>query len=157
MDTIGEFTTTDTIKTLTEKHLNSLLADEYILMNKTITFLCNLIPAPSKEMIEQLYDDLKTNVDKIKQLLKARKAVSNLSITSFLTNTGLQTDIKSTSPIPAFEMLIADHDFIQKSITGYINEPEEHGDDVIQELVAMNKIHTTIKGRLRFYLRSLTN
>ena len=155
MNTTNEPFVTYRLNTSLANQLNPLLADEYILMNKTVTFLLNMNSTPPKEMVEQVYDELKKNVSEVKQVLQSKLDGVTLSIDDFINNTRLQTHSKFTSQVALFELLIADHHFIVSNLNAIINGP--HEDDIASVMTGIKNRHLTIAERLRFYLQQTFN
>lgn len=155
MNFINEPFANQHLKTSLANQLKPLLADEYILMNKTVTFLLNMQSTPAKEMVEQVYDELKKNVSEVKLILQNIMAGLTISIDDFIANTRLQTHSKFTSQVALFELLIADHHFIVTKLNAVIKEP--HEEEIVQVITGIKNRHITIADRLRFYLQQTFN
>lgn len=94
------------------QHLDELLADEYVLMNKTVNLLLCLPIVPEQEVPETVYDELKKNVRDITAFLKAQALSINLSINNLLEKTRLISTPALTGCYAWFQHIIADHHFI---------------------------------------------
>lgn len=106
-----------TIPLFIHRHLDHLLADEYVLMNKTVNLLLSLPIVPAKEVPEKLYDELKKNVKEITVFLKANHQPVNISINNFLEKTRL-TPLPNTSGWYAgFQLLQHDHQYLINRIS----------------------------------------
>ena len=94
------------------QHLDELLADEYVLMNKTVNLLLCLPIVPGQDVPEKIYDELKKNVKDITAFLKAQALSINLSINNFLEKTRLISSPPLTGCFEWFQHIISDHHFI---------------------------------------------
>lgn len=94
------------------RHFNELLADEYVLMNKTVNLLLCLPIVPEPKFPEAIYDELKKNIKEITAFLKSQELPIQLSINNFLEQTRLASSPAITSCAAWFNHIISDHQFI---------------------------------------------
>ncbi|MCY7420820.1 MAG: hypothetical protein LH478_03645 [Chitinophagaceae bacterium] len=131
-------------------HLDELLADEYVLMNKTVNLLLCLPIVPEKEVPEMVYDQLKKNVKDITTFIKANALSINLSINNFLEKTRLSSTPTLNGCYAWFQHIIADHQFIISRIDEVLSFLQNE-DEVYHFFKQIRERHTAISGFLNHY------
>lgn len=116
-----EETTLSTLPNYLHRHLDELLADEYVLMNKTVNLLLSLAIVPEPEVPEKVYDELKKNIKDITSFLKSHELPFQLSINNFLEKTRLTSTPVLTSSAAWFQHILSDHHFIIIRINEALN------------------------------------
>ena len=94
------------------QHFDELLADEYVLMNKTVNLLLSLPLVPEAVVPETVYDELKKNIKEITAFLKSYELPIHLSINNFLEKTRLISSPVLISCAAWFQHILSDHHFI---------------------------------------------
>ena len=148
--------TLPTMSLFIHHHLDELLADEYVLMNKTVNLLLCLPIVPEKEVPETVYDELKKNVKDITAFLKLNAHSTNLSINNFLEKTRLASMPTIESCYAWFQHIINDHQFIVLRIDEMLSILENN-DDVYQIFKQIKKRHTAILSFLNNYMQKFSN
>ncbi len=103
------------------QHLDELLADEYVLMNKTVNLLLSLPIVPEPDVPEKVYDELKKNIKEILAFLKSHELPIHLSIDNFLEKTRLISTSVIISCAAWFQHILSDHHFIIARINEALN------------------------------------
>ena len=103
------------------RHLDELLADEYVLMNKTVNLLFSLDVVPEPEVPEKVYDELKKNIKDITSFLKLHELPFHLSINNFLEKTRLTSTPVITNCAAWFQHILSDHQYIISRINEVLN------------------------------------
>lgn len=116
-----EETALSTLPNYLHQHLEELLSDEYVLMNKTVNLLLSLPIVPEPEVPETVYDELKKNIKEITAFLKSRELSINLSINNFLEKTRLTSTPVLTTCAAWFQHILSDHHFIIARIHEALN------------------------------------
>lgn len=145
------------LKASQANQLNQLLADQYILMNKTVDFLLHMSSTPPVKMVEIIYDQLRVNVNLITDYLKKHSYTVNISIENFLNNTRLQTAAKDNGHAATFESLIADHYYVAGELDADMNG-QTNADVQLMETFSFIKIrHEQMAATLRSHLNQKFN
>lgn len=88
-----------------------VLADEYILMNKTAYFLWNVSLQTTDKMVSELYTSLKVNIADLNETMHNYQPVW-LSIKNILKHTRLSNTRPQPHPIASLQMLLEDHRYL---------------------------------------------
>lgn len=108
------------------KTLRGILADEYVLMNKTSCYLWDssspFFGTSSNKIFHKVYDELKKNVEAISEVLKTKTSRVFLSVDDIISGTRLKKSRFFQSKVAAVEMLIKDHRTVIQHLEDSINE-----------------------------------
>jgi DNA-binding ferritin-like protein len=141
--------------------LKCLLADEYVLMNKTST--CLLDPSSpfsndNNAVFQSIYNDLKKSTEQIMEILRDRSNQVLVSINEILKNTQLKNSSLLKSRVAAIEILLDDHlkviKFLDRAIEKFAHLS---GDKSIQVFKALKDKHNITCVKLHKYLKEIFN
>lgn len=160
-ETIEKLANTETINKHIIASLKKLLADEFILMNKTTA--CSLNDAspfadePSGIFLE-VYEKLKHNSEMISAFLKTRSALS-LSITEIVSNTSLKNHaINRLGKVAIIENFLSDNKQMLSNMNETISELVLYGEqECATMLKQVNDTHKTIINKYNKFLSEIIN
>ncbi|MDB5193539.1 MAG: hypothetical protein JWQ96_3102 [Segetibacter sp.] len=134
------------------ERLNKLLADEYVLMNKTSTCLFKSSSPAFQKVPQIVYEELKKNVQEILAMLKRKKLNALISINDILSNTRLNNNIDFSSKASLFSILINDHSSIANNIDKDLSKGKAGSDLELRKLFeTIKKRHQLIEEKLNDY------
>jgi DNA-binding ferritin-like protein len=106
--------------------LKGVLADEYVLMNKTASYLSDpsspFLGHNTHKLFQKIYEELKRNAEAISVVLKRKTNDVFLSLNEIVVRTRIKKTEFFSSRVAAIEMLIRDHTTVIRFLEDVINE-----------------------------------
>ena len=150
------------INTYITSSYRCLLADEFIIMNKTSS--CLLDPSSpfinfKSKLFQNIYDEVKRNRELVASALKQKSSTIRLTINEIVTNTSLKkANINWKSKVAVLETLLADNQLVlaklDETITDLTIYNEKEG---VAVLAQVRESHRRICMRLRMLMTTVLN
>jgi hypothetical protein len=139
--------------------LKCILADEYMIMNKTSGFIRDCSSKnekPDSKLLNDIYEDLKNNAAYINCVLKKKGERVFLSINDIISSTRLKKSQLPESRIASIEMLIEDHLSIIQHLEEAINDfAFTVENDCLILFKKLRDIHKKIIGKFKNYTKEI--
>jgi hypothetical protein len=160
MEVTENITRSTDINTYVTSAFKCLLADEFIIMNKTSSCLLDASsPFLNNNIFQAIYDDVKNNSALITSALKQKTKSLSITINDIVTNTSLKKrSTNGKSKVAVLETLLADNLVVLSRLDEVITDLTIYTEK--EPLVVFSRVresHRRICMRLRLLIRKAVN